>query len=133
MKNYSKKTVILPSNRKFGIFFSFVFALTAAYFYVTTNMIWTYIFFTTSLILLGITIPRYHAVISKFKEKTGCPLVVNTSFNVRGEPIICTPTDAFKCFMETEIDVLAIGNYVLQKQFQNKTLKMNYKDQYELD
>ena len=56
MKNYSKKTFILPSNRKFGIFFSFVFALTAAYFYVTTNMIWTYIFFTTSLILLGITI-----------------------------------------------------------------------------
>jgi carbamoyltransferase len=79
------------------------------------------------------TNPRYHAVISKFKEKTGCPLVVNTSFNVRGEPIICTPTDAFKCFMETEIDVLAIGNYVLQKQYQNKTLKMNYKDQYELD
>lgn len=56
MKNYSKKTFILPSNRKFGIFFSFVFTLTAAYFYVTTNMIWTYIFFTTSLILLGITI-----------------------------------------------------------------------------
>ena len=51
------------------------------------------------------TNPRYHAVISKFKEKTGCPLVVNTSFNVRGEPIICTPTDAFKCFMGTEMDV----------------------------
>ena len=79
------------------------------------------------------TNPRYHAVISKFKEKTGCPLVVNTSFNVRGEPIVCTPTDAFKCFMETEMDILVIGNYILQKQYQNKTLKTNYKDQYELD
>ena len=56
---------------------------------------------------------KYHAVISKFKEKTGCPLVVNTSFNVRGEPIVCTPTDAFKCFMGTDMDVLAVGNYVL--------------------
>jgi carbamoyltransferase len=79
------------------------------------------------------TNPRYHALISKFKEKTGCPLVVNTSFNVRGEPIICTPTDAFKCFMGTGIDVLAIGNYFLQKQHHNKTLKTNYKDLYELD
>ena len=51
------------------------------------------------------TNPRYHAVISKFKEKTGCPIVVNTSFNVRGEPVICTPTDAFNCFMGTEMDV----------------------------
>ena len=59
------------------------------------------------------TNPRYHAVISKFKEKTGCPIIVNTSFNVRGEPIICTPTDAFKCFMGTELDVLAIGDYIL--------------------
>ena len=59
------------------------------------------------------TNPRYHAVISKFKEKTGCPIVVNTSFNVRGEPIICSPTDAFKCFMGTNLDVLAIGNYIL--------------------
>ena len=59
------------------------------------------------------TNPRYHAVISKFKDKTGCPLVVNTSFNVRGEPIICTPTDAFKCFMGTEMDVLAVGNLSL--------------------
>jgi len=79
------------------------------------------------------TNPRYHAVISKFKEKTGCPLVVNTSFNVRGEPIICTPTDAFKCFMGTEMDMLAIGNYVLYKEKQNKTLKENYKERYELD
>ena len=79
------------------------------------------------------TNPRYHAVISKFKEKTGCPLVVNTSFNIRGEPIICTPTDAFKCFMGTEMDVLAVGNYVLYKNQQNNSLKENYKERYELD
>ena len=79
------------------------------------------------------TNPRYHAVISKFKETTGCPLVVNTSFNVRGEPIICTPTDAFKCFMGTEMDVLAVGNYVLYKEHQNEALKENYEERYELD
>lgn len=79
------------------------------------------------------TNPKYHAVISKFKEKTGCPLVVNTSFNVRGEPIICTPTDAFKCFMGTEMDVLAVGNYVLYKEHQDKALKENYEERYELD
>ncbi len=79
------------------------------------------------------TNPRYHAVISKFKEKTGCPLVVNTSFNVRGEPIICTPTDAFKCFMGTELDVLAVGNYLLIKEEQNEKLKENYEELYELD
>ena len=76
---------------------------------------------------------RYHAVISKFKEKTGCPLVVNTSFNVRGEPIICTPTDAFKCFMGTEMDVLAVGNYVLYKKQQNLEHIKNYEKLYELD
>jgi len=79
------------------------------------------------------TNPKYHAVISKFKDKTGCPLVVNTSFNVRGEPIICTPTDAFKCFMGTEMDVLAVGNYVLYKEHQDKALKENYEERYELD
>ena len=79
------------------------------------------------------TNPRYHALISKFKEKTGCPLVVNTSFNVRGEPIVCTPTDAFKCFMGTEMDVLAIGNYLLRKEHQDEALKDNYKERYELD
>jgi len=79
------------------------------------------------------TNPRYHAVISKFKEKTGCPLVVNTSFNVRGEPIICTPTDAFKCFMGIEMDVLAVGNYVLYKEQQDEALKENYEQRYELD
>jgi len=76
---------------------------------------------------------KYHAVISKFKEKTGCPIVVNTSFNVRGEPIICTPEDAFKCFMGTELDILAIGNYLLLKENQNQDLKENYEERYELD
>ena len=79
------------------------------------------------------TNPRYHAVISKFKEKTGCPLVVNTSFNVRGEPIACTPTDAFKCFMGTEMDILAVGDYVLYKEQQDIALKENYEKRYELD
>jgi carbamoyltransferase len=79
------------------------------------------------------TNPRYHALISKFYEKTGCPLVVNTSFNVRGEPIICTPTDAFKCFMGTELDVIAVGNYLLTKDEQDETLKENYKERYALD
>ena len=79
------------------------------------------------------TNPRYHAVISKFKEKTGCSLVVNTSFNVRGEPIICTPTDAFRCFMGTELDILAIDNYILVKKGQDKMLTENYEGRYELD
>ena len=79
------------------------------------------------------TNPRYHALISKFKEKTGCPLLVNTSFNVRGEPIVCTPTDAFKCFMGTDLDVLVIGNYVLLKEDQDCDLKVNYETRYELD
>ena len=79
------------------------------------------------------TNPKYHAVLSKFKEMTGCPLVVNTSFNVRGEPIICTPTDAFKCFMGTEMDMLAVGNFVLYKEQQDKALRENYEERYELD
>ena len=79
------------------------------------------------------TNPMYFALISKFKEKTGCPLIVNTSFNVRGEPIICTPTDAFKCFMGTELDILAVGNYLLFKDEQDKSLKDNYLERYELD
>ena len=79
------------------------------------------------------TNPKYHAVISKFKAKTGCPLVVNTSFNVRGEPIICSPKDAFKCFMGTEMDVLAVGNYLLYKEQQDEALKENYEERYELD
>ena len=70
---------------------------------------------------------------SKFKEKTGCPMVVNTSFNVRGEPIVCTPTDAFKCFMGTDLDMLTIGNYLLYKEEQNLFLKENYEERYDLD
>jgi carbamoyltransferase len=79
------------------------------------------------------TNPRYHALISKFKEKTGFPLIVNTSFNVRGEPIVCNPADAFKCFMGTDLDVLAVGNYLLLKEDQDETLKENYEERYELD
>jgi carbamoyltransferase len=79
------------------------------------------------------TNPKYHALISKFKEKTGCSVVVNTSFNVRGEPIVCTPEDAFRCFMGTELDILVIGNCVLRKERQDKALVEDYKEKYELD
>jgi carbamoyltransferase len=79
------------------------------------------------------TNPRFHALISKFKEKTGCPLIVNTSFNVRGEPIVCSPKDAFKCFMGTELDILVVGDYLLIKDKQDMNLKENYEDFYELD
>jgi carbamoyltransferase len=79
------------------------------------------------------TNPGYHALISKFKEKTDCPVVVNTSFNVRGEPIVCTPEDAFRCFMGTEIEVLVVGNCILHKGEQESALSENYKDKYELD
>ena len=76
---------------------------------------------------------RYYDLISKFKEKTGCPVIVNTSFNVRGEPIVNTPTDAFNCFMGTELDYLVIGNCILDKLKQNKSLKKNYSKKFELD
>ena len=79
------------------------------------------------------TNPLYHDLISSFKEKTGCPILVNTSFNVRGEPIICSPTDAYKCFMGTELDIMAIGNFLLFKNEQNDSIKENYMSQYELD
>ena len=79
------------------------------------------------------TNPKYHALITKFKEKTGCGVVINTSFNVRGEPIVCTPEDAFKCFMGTEIEMLAIGNCVLRKDQQDSSLVDNYKGKYEQD
>ena len=79
------------------------------------------------------TSPSYHAVISRFYELTGCPMVVNTSFNVRGEPIVCTPEDAFHCFMGTELDVLVVENFILYKHEQDMDLMKNYEDKYELD
>lgn len=79
------------------------------------------------------TNPRYHALISAFKERTGCPVVVNTSFNVRGEPIVCTPEDAFRCFMGSDIEVLVCGNCFLKKEDQNPDLAEDYKDLFELD
>jgi carbamoyltransferase len=79
------------------------------------------------------TNPRYHALISAFKERTGCPVLVNTSFNVRGEPIVCTPEDAFRCFMGTDIEVLVAGNCYLSKEQQSPALKQDYKNRFELD
>ncbi|WP_440677892.1 carbamoyltransferase family protein [Candidatus Pelagibacter sp. HIMB1611] len=76
---------------------------------------------------------RYYDLISKFKEKTGCPILVNTSFNVRGEPIVNSPTDAFNCFMGTELDYLVIGNCILNKKDQDKKLIKNYLNKFELD
>ena len=79
------------------------------------------------------TNPRYHALITRFKDLTGCPLVVNTSFNVRGEPIVCTPEDAFRCFMGTEAEILVVGNCFLRKKDQDPALKLNYEDAFDLD
>ncbi|NNF78032.1 MAG: hypothetical protein HKN05_08390, partial [Rhizobiales bacterium] len=79
------------------------------------------------------TNPRYHALISAFEEKTGCPVLVNTSFNVRGEPIVCTPEDAFRCFMGTDIETLVVGNCLMEKDAQDPALKQDYKDAFELD
>ena len=76
---------------------------------------------------------KYYKLIKKFKEKTNCPLVVNTSFNVRGEPIVNTPLDAFNCFMGTKLDKLIIGNCYLEKQSQDVSLKKDYKVEFELD
>jgi carbamoyltransferase len=79
------------------------------------------------------TNPRYHALLSEFERKTGCPVLVNTSFNVRGEPIVCTPEDAFRCFMGNELDALAIGNCYLRKEDQNPALRRNYETAFEPD
>ena len=79
------------------------------------------------------TNPRFHSLIEQFKEKTSCPVVVNTSFNVRGEPIVGSPEDAFRCFMGTEIEVLAVGNCLLRKERQDPALKKNYENAFELD
>ncbi|MEZ5786984.1 MAG: carbamoyltransferase [Xanthobacteraceae bacterium] len=79
------------------------------------------------------TNPAYHALISAFQGLTGCPVIVNTSFNVRGEPIVCTPEDAFRCFMGTDIERLVVGNCLLRKEDQDLSLKRIYKDAFELD
>ena len=80
------------------------------------------------------TNPRYYSLIKSFKKLTNCPLVVNTSFNVRGEPIVCTPQDAYRCFMRTEMDVLVLQNQVLFKNMQSKIEKNEtWKQEFELD
>ena len=79
------------------------------------------------------TNPLYHRLISRFAELTGCPVLVNTSFNVRGEPIVATPEDAFRCFMGSRIDFLAVGNCVLRKSEQDQSLAKNYEGAFELD
>ena len=76
---------------------------------------------------------KYYDLISRFKEKTGCPIIVNTSFNVRGEPIVNSPTDAFNCFMGTDLDYLIIGNYILDKNKQDIKYKKDYSKNFELD
>jgi carbamoyltransferase len=79
------------------------------------------------------TNPRFHALISRFKELTKCGVLVNTSFNVRGEPIVCTPEDAFRCFMGTDLDMLVAGNALLKKEEQNPALQRDYKSSFDLD
>jgi carbamoyltransferase len=80
------------------------------------------------------TNPRYHALLRAFETRTGCPVLVNTSFNVRGEPIVCTPEDAWRCFMRTEMDYLVVENFLLAKTEQPKAERdESWKDEFELD
>jgi carbamoyltransferase len=79
------------------------------------------------------TNPRYHALLTAFKARTGCPVLINTSFNVRGEPIACTPEDAFRCLMGTEIEVLVVGDCLLRKERQDAALKLDYSNAFDLD
>jgi carbamoyltransferase len=79
------------------------------------------------------TNPLFHQLLTRFKEMTGCPVLVNTSFNVRGEPIVCTPEDAFRCFMGSDLDLLVAGNCILHKTHQDRTLKRDYSSAFELD
>ena len=79
------------------------------------------------------TNPRYYKLIEKFKKITGCPILVNTSFNIRGEPIVCSIKDAFRCFMGTNLDILVVENFVLFKSEQTKSLINDYKNQFNLD
>ena len=80
------------------------------------------------------TNPRFHALLKAFERKTGCGVLVNTSFNVRGEPIVCTPEDAYRCFMRTEMDALALGSFLLRKERQKPfTEKADWKGEFQLD
>jgi len=79
------------------------------------------------------TNPLFHRLLVRFKALTGCPVLVNTSFNVRGEPIVCTPEDAFRCFMGNELDLLVVGRCVLKKTGQNPDLRQDYSSAFELD
>ena len=79
------------------------------------------------------TNPRYYKLIKKFKELTNCPILVNTSFNIRGEPIVCSIEDAFRCFMGTNLDILVIEDFILFKSDQNESLKKDYKNRFKLD
>jgi carbamoyltransferase len=79
------------------------------------------------------TNPLFHKLLGAFKARTGCPVLVNTSFNVRGEPIVCTPEDAFRCFMGNELDLLVVGNCVLRKDEQDPGLKADYSLAFEAD
>jgi len=76
---------------------------------------------------------RYYQLIKEFKKITNCPVLVNTSFNVRGEPIVCSIEDAFNCFMGTNLDVLVLEDFILYKDDQDKSLVKNYKNKFELD
>lgn len=76
---------------------------------------------------------KFYKLLNEFYKKTGCPILVNTSFNIRGEPIVNTPEDAFKCFMGNNLDVLVIDNFFLLKEKQDKSLVRNYKSSFELD
>jgi len=79
------------------------------------------------------TNPKYYKLLEEFKKITGCPILVNTSFNVRGEPIVCSIEDAFNCFMGTNLDILVIENFILFKEDQNKSFSTDYKNKFELD
>ena len=80
------------------------------------------------------TNPRYYSLIERFKRKTNCPSIVNTSFNVRGEPIVCTPQDAYRCFMRTEMDILVMENQIIYKDKQPKQfIDKSWMEEFELD
>ena len=79
------------------------------------------------------TNPKFHNLLRAFKERTGTPVLINTSFNIRGEPIVCSPQDAYRCFMGTDIDILILENFVLLKENQPVEKLLNYKDRFDLD